>query len=219
MLLDGVPWNAGDMEVVITPYALDPTNAQVSPPWADLGAITASVTIDEVAGTWSWIGDLPSNATVVNVEQRPFGNSNAYQRAFVLPAGSGPVVETFDYDHGVTQVRFDDRFFTTGGCTAPTLMVEYQLYAFAVEPTDKTGDPSTWAGAQPIEPATAVPAVTDNLAHTSFHLPADTTYVWVALSSASVYTPGTWTTAMAYGLTATPDSYLGFGNNFIFTCT
>lgn len=219
LLLDGVPWNAGDMEVVITPYALNPSNAQVSPPWAALGAITASVTIDEINGTWSWTGDVPSNATVVNVEQRPFGNSNAYQRAFVLPVGAGPVVEAFDYDHGVTQVRFDDRFLTGGECTAPTLMVEYQLYAFAVEPVDKTGDPSTWAGAQPIELATAVPALTDNIAHTSFHLPADTTYVWVSVAPASVYTPGTWTSATSYGMTITPDSYLGFGNNFFFPCT
>ena len=97
-------------------------------------------------------------------------------------------------------------------------MVEYRLWAFAVEPADKSGDASTWAGARAIDPVTAVPALADDISRQSIQVPADTTYVYVAISPSSVYTAGPWISSLSYGMTITPDSYLGFGNNFEFTC-
>ena len=88
MLFDGGPWPVGDMEVVITPLALNQLNANTDPPWTDLGAITATVTVNEVDGTWTWSGNIPIGTTVVNVDEHPFGNVSGYRRAYLLPAGT-----------------------------------------------------------------------------------------------------------------------------------
>ena len=218
MLLDGAPWAAGTMEVLITPYALDAEHADTAVPWTNLGTVTTTVEVDDALGTWSWSGNLPAGTTVVSVEERPFGNEYGYKRAYVLPAGSAPVAEEFSNDFGTTELYFADRFLGGPTCTAPTLMVEYRLWAFAVEPVDKTGAASTWAGAQAIEVITAVPSLTDNIARQSIHVPADTTYVYIGISPSAVYTAGPWISSMSYGMTVAPNSYLGFGGNVEFTC-
>ena len=218
MLFDRAPWAVGTMDVLITPYALDAANANTAVPWTNLGTVTAAVEVDATAGTWSWTGTLPPGTTVVSVEERPFGNQYGYQQAYVLPAGSTPVVEQFSNDFGTTALMFADRLLGGATCVAPTLMVEYRLWAFAVEPADKTGDASTWVGARAIDVVTAVPSLADDISRQSIHVPADTTYVYVAVSPSSVYTAGPWISSLSYGMTITPDSRLGFGNNFEFTC-
>ena len=218
MLNGGVPWAAGTMEVIITTYALDAENANTAVPWTELGVVTTTVEVDETLGTWSWTGNLPAGTNVVDVEVLPFGNSFGYRRAYVLPAGATPVTETFVHDFGTTEVSFGDRILSGASCIAPTLMVEYELYAFAVEPVDKTGPASTWAGAQPIEVITVVPNLEDNITRQSFHVPSDTTYLFIVMQPSSIYTDGPWNSGLGYGVTLTPDSYLGFGNNFEFTC-
>jgi hypothetical protein len=206
------------MDVIITTYALDAENANTAVPWTEMGAVTVTVEVDETLGIWSWTGNLPAGTNVVDVEVLPFGNSFGYRRAYVLSEGATPVTETFTHDFGTTEVSFADRILSGASCVAPTLMVEYQLYAFAVEPADTTGPASTWAGSQAIDVVTVVPDLEDNIIRQSFHVPSDTTYLFIVMQPSSIYTDGPWNSGLGYGVTLTPDSYLGFGNNFEFTC-
>jgi len=92
------------------------------------------------------------------------------------------------------------------------------LPAFAAEPVDKSGDPSTWDGAVPVGTSVAVPDLTSRLLSRSFHVPADTTFVHIEIRPLSQYAPGLWNSSVGYDLTVAPDGYYGFGANWEFTC-
>jgi len=218
LLNGGTPWNVGDMDVVITPYAFDVADANTLVPWTDLGAVTQTVTVDPSLGTWTWTGQLPVGTTVVSVEQRPFAMERGYIQTYLLPAGNAPVVETFEHEFGTTELTFLEEVYTGSSCTAPTLLVEYELWAFAAEPVDKSGDPSTWDGAVPVGTSVAVPDLTSRLLSRSFHVPADTTFVHIEIRPLSQYAPGLWNSSVGYDLTVAPDGYYGFGANWEFTC-
>jgi len=176
------------------------------------------VIVDAVLGTWSFSGIVPAGTTMVSFELKPSVGESGVVQTFVLPADGSDAVVTFDYDLAAKQITFYDRMHSGPSCVAPTLIVGYEVWSFVTEPLDKSGDPSTWAGAVPAGVFTSVPDLTTRSVLQSLHLPPDATYMYVVLRPSALHTAGPWISATSFGSAVEPYTGSGLSTTFEFAC-
>jgi len=215
----GSPWSpVGDtIDAVVTLYELDPSDAGEPVPWTVSNTLTPVIDVDPVTGHWTWSGNVPASTSVVTVELPVEPGNRGLLRTFVLPATLDDVSATFDLELGSPRISFENIIDAIGDCTGPTLMVEYQVWAFAVEPVDKTGPVGTWAGATELDTFTAIPDLATHEVYQAFHPPDGYTFIQVEVRPSSIYTSGPWATSIGFGLNFDAQSWLGFGGVLEFT--